>query len=113
MELRDLNELHSLNCASAFVGGVVVIHAFHSMCCSFSHSLQVAMHIMATELGWKGPVAPGVVPKGCLDPHGPPLFAEITHRPIASASLGQVAFFQNSKLARWFDSKKQKCAPFR
>jgi hypothetical protein len=48
------------------------------------------MHIMATELGWKGPVAPGVVPKGCSDPHGAPLFAEITERPIASASLGQV-----------------------
>jgi len=50
------------------------------------------MHIMATELGWKGPVAPGVVPKGCSDPHGAPLFAEITERPIASASLGQVPF---------------------
>ena len=50
---------------------------------------NLAMHIIASELGWKGPVAPGVVPAGA-DPNGKPLFASIAESPIASASLGQV-----------------------
>jgi len=50
----------------------------------------VAMYIIAKELNWRGPIAPGVVPEGCPDPEGPPLFAWISDGPIASASLGQV-----------------------
>ena len=50
---------------------------------------DLAMHIIATELKWTGPLAPGVVPNGA-DPNGEPLFAWISEKPIASASLGQV-----------------------
>jgi predicted unusual protein kinase regulating ubiquinone biosynthesis (AarF/ABC1/UbiB family) len=50
---------------------------------------SVAMHMIATELGWTGPIAPGVVPAGS-DPNGEHLFASISKTCIASASLGQV-----------------------
>ena len=50
---------------------------------------NLAMHIIASELGWKGPVAPGVVPAGA-DPNGKPMFASIAESPNATPSHGQV-----------------------
>jgi len=49
-----------------------------------------AMALIAEELHWSGPIAPGVLAPGCPQPEGPPLFASISASPIASASLGQV-----------------------
>ena len=49
-----------------------------------------ALALIAEELKWSGPIAPGVVAPGCPHPDGPPLFASISTSPIASASLGQV-----------------------
>jgi predicted unusual protein kinase regulating ubiquinone biosynthesis (AarF/ABC1/UbiB family) len=49
-----------------------------------------AMALIAEELRWDGPIAPGVFAPGCPRPNGPPLFASISRSPIASASLGQV-----------------------
>jgi predicted unusual protein kinase regulating ubiquinone biosynthesis (AarF/ABC1/UbiB family) len=49
-----------------------------------------AMALLAEELEWDGPIAPGVCAPGCPRPDGPPLFASISASPVASASLGQV-----------------------
>ena len=52
--------------------------------------LQEAYAVIADELQWRGPIAPGAIPQGCADPTGKPLFAKLSAEPIASASLGQV-----------------------
>lgn len=49
-----------------------------------------ALALLAEELKWVGPIAPGIAAPGCLHPDGPPLFASISASPVASASLGQV-----------------------
>jgi predicted unusual protein kinase regulating ubiquinone biosynthesis (AarF/ABC1/UbiB family) len=49
-----------------------------------------AWRVIAQESGHRGPIAPGIVPDGCPEPEGKPLFASLSDEPIASASLGQV-----------------------
>jgi len=49
-----------------------------------------ALALLAEELKWVGPIAPGIAAPGCPHPEGPPLFASISTSPVASASLGQV-----------------------
>ena len=46
---------------------------------------EIAWAIVREDLGWRGPIAPGVG-----DGDGAPLFAAMTPEPIATASLGQV-----------------------
>ena len=46
---------------------------------------EIAWAIVREDLGWRGPIAPGVG-----EGDGAPLFAAITPKPIATASLGQV-----------------------
>jgi len=49
-----------------------------------------AFRVIAEELDWKGPIAPGLpLPPGA-SPDDPTLFAAVSAEPIASASLGQV-----------------------
>lgn len=50
---------------------------------------DLAMQIIADDLGHDGPLAPGVPCEGC-DPTRPPLFRAFSQKAIASASLGQV-----------------------
>lgn len=51
----------------------------------------LARLIIAQELGWTGPLAPGLPGiNGSTTTTGQPLFRSITPEPIASASLGQV-----------------------
>ncbi|KAH8065775.1 hypothetical protein JL722_158 [Aureococcus anophagefferens] len=61
---------------------------------------EIAWAIVREDLGWRGPIAPGVgegdgawrgpIAPGVGDGDGAPLFAAITPEPIATASLGQV-----------------------
>ena len=49
---------------------------------------QLALDIIAEELNWKGPVSPGHKRE---DPEGVGcLFPELSDKPVAAASLGQV-----------------------
>eukprot|EP00927_Polykrikos_kofoidii_P048833 TRINITY_DN43026_c0_g1_i1.p1 TRINITY_DN43026_c0_g1~~TRINITY_DN43026_c0_g1_i1.p1 ORF type:complete len:953 (+),score=105.46 TRINITY_DN43026_c0_g1_i1:53-2860(+) len=50
---------------------------------------DVALQVMADDLGHRGPLAPGVEQAGC-DLSLPPLFQELNPKHVASASLGQV-----------------------
>ena len=51
---------------------------------------EVAWKVIADELGWEGPIAPGLpLPPGCSS-GDKTLFAALSPAPIASASLGQV-----------------------
>mmetsp|Transcript_174613 Transcript_174613/g.559826 ORF Transcript_174613/g.559826 Transcript_174613/m.559826 type:complete len:612 (+) Transcript_174613:644-2479(+) len=50
---------------------------------------EVAHRIIMEDLQHKGPIAPGLCPRGC-DPKVPHLFASFSPKPIAAASLGQV-----------------------
>ncbi|CAK0844344.1 unnamed protein product [Prorocentrum cordatum] len=50
---------------------------------------EVALQIIADDLGHKGPLAPQVPVAGC-DESLPPLLAELNPKHVASASLGQV-----------------------
>lgn len=50
---------------------------------------EVAHSIILHDLGHQGPLAPGICPGGC-DPTRPPLFAHLSEKPVAAASLGQV-----------------------
>eukprot|EP00966_Prymnesium_polylepis_P126771 2931619-Prymnesium_polylepis.1 len=49
---------------------------------------EQAMAVIADELGWDGPIAPGRGPAGATGTE--PLFRSLTADPIACASLGQV-----------------------
>ncbi|KAK7253459.1 hypothetical protein SO694_00001840 [Aureococcus anophagefferens] len=61
---------------------------------------EIAWAIVREDLGWRGPIAPGVgegdgawrgpIAPGVGEGDGAPLFAAITPKPIATASLGQV-----------------------
>ncbi|CAK9081068.1 unnamed protein product [Durusdinium trenchii] len=50
---------------------------------------ELALQILAEDLGHTGPLAPGVVAKNCHS-DGPPLLKELNPKFVASASLGQV-----------------------
>ena len=51
---------------------------------------KVAMAVIKESLNWPGPIAPGIGESEFDDPNVEPLFASMTEKPIAAASLGQV-----------------------